>query len=370
MKILLAPDKFKGTIPAPRVAEIEAEAVRSVFPDAEIICVPLADGGEGTVATLTPAMHGSFRTVSVKDPLGRTVSAVYGYSEKTAVLEMSAASGMVLLTPQERNPLKTSTFGTGEMIRSALRSGAEELVIGIGGSATVDGGTGMAEALGYRFYDANGKQISNLCGEKLIRIARIDGTEAESLLRRGRIRIASDVTNPLLGSDGAVAVFAAQKGATPDMMPVLEDGLRNLAEVLIRQGMAESADQSGDGAAGGLGFGLRAFCRAHPESGARLAIALTGFGRKLEGADYVVTGEGCTDSQTEKGKLCSEVARFCRVRGVPCILLSGMVNGDPGELFAKVRSASVPGTLFEEIRPHAEKILYAAAVKLAKEMVI
>lgn len=371
MKIILAPDKFKGTMTASRVAEIEAEALHSVIPDAEIIRIPLADGGDGTVQTLAAALHGTLRMVAVHDPLGRPIETVYGIAGKTAVIEMALASGMVLLAHEERNPLKTSTFGTGEVIREALRSGAETLIIGIGGSATVDGGAGMAEALGFRFYDEAGRQIEGLCGGNLSGISRIDSSEAEPLLRKAEIRIASDVTNPLLGAEGAVAVFAPQKGATPAMMPILEEGLRHLAEVLKKQGLSDSCSQPGDGAAGGLGFGLRVFCGAKTESGAQLAIGMTGLEKELADADFLITGEGCTDSQTEKGKLCSELLAVCRKHKVPCILLSGAVKEGVSAQengFAQVWSASDPSIPFAVVKPHAEEYLREAVLKVAEKL--
>ena len=370
MKILLAPDKFKGTMTAARVAEIEADAFRSVLPDAEIIQIPLADGGDGTVQTLTTALHGSFRKISVHDPLGRPIDAVYGIAGTTAVIEMALASGMVLLNREERDPLKTSTYGTGELIRDALRSGAKTLIIGIGGSATVDGGTGMAEALGFRFFDRDGLKITNLCGGNLSRIFHIDESEAEPLLKKAEIRIASDVTNPLLGPEGAVAVFAPQKGATPAMMPVLEEGLRNLSEIVEKQGVTDTCSIPGDGAAGGLGFGLRVFCGAESESGAQLAISMTGLEKHLADTDFVITGEGCTDSQTEKGKLCSEILAVCRKHGVPCILLSGAVKGVKPDRngFAQIWSASSSEIPFEQIKLHAEEYLRAAALKAAERL--
>ena len=248
------------------------------------------------------------------------MNATIGTTSDTAFLEMAEASGMTLLSPAERNPMKTSTYGTGEMIVEVLKRGIKNIIIGIGGSATVDGGIGMAEALGYKFYDKNNNLLSGLCGGMLQKIAKIDSSAVNPLLKECNIRIASDVTNPLLGSNGAVAVFAPQKGATPEMMPLLEEGLANLRKVLIQQNFI-SEDLPGDGAAGGLGLGLRAFCNAVPESGASLAIAATSLEEKLENADFLVTGEGCSDSQTDNGKLCAVIAQTCRKHGVPCLCL-------------------------------------------------
>ena len=367
MKIILAPDKFKGSMTAAKAAEIEREAILSVIPDAEILCVPLADGGEGTVNALTAASGGRIVKCRVSDPLGRPAEAEMGISGSTAFLEMAEASGMVLLKKEERNPLVTSTFGTGEMIRAALDAGVSEIIIGIGGSATVDGGTGMAEALGYRFYDRFGALMTGLDGEKLRFIAEIDDTYAAPLLKKCRFRTASDVTNPLLGPDGSVAVFAPQKGATPRMMPLLEEGLANLRRVLTERNFI-SEDLPGDGAAGGLGLGLRAFCGSLPESGAKLAISAAQLEEKMRDADFVITGEGCSDAQTDNGKLCAVVAETCRKNHVPCLLLSGKLLGKAFPAFAMARGTVPAETSFEEIRPRAEELLFSAARKLAAEL--
>ena len=271
MKIVIAPDKFKGTLTALQVAEIEAAAFRAAAPDIEIVSIPLADGGEGTVDTLTAALHGSIFTALVHDPLGHPVPAKFGLAGSTAILEMSAASGMILLDRAQQNPLTTTTYGTGELILAALNAGAKEIIIGIGGSATIDGGCGMAEALGVEFLDRSGNRLQNLCGGKLDQIARIKTDSCDHRISKTVFRIASDVTNPLLGENGSVKVFGPQKGATREMIPVLENGLANFRHIVFEQHILAD-DMPGDGAAGGLGLGLRAFCNAHPESGAQLAI--------------------------------------------------------------------------------------------------
>lgn len=368
MKIVLAPDKFKGTLTARQAAGIMARAIRSVHPSADLVELPLADGGEGTVQTLTSALGGELRSVTVHDPLGRLRKAEFGIAGKTAVIEMASASGMALLEPSELNPLQTSTFGTGELIRSALDVGIREIVIGIGGSATVDGGAGMAEALGFQFFDAQDEPLFYLAGGTLADIRSLDASHADPRLRECRVRIASDVANPLLGANGAAAVFAPQKGATPEMIPILENGLANLHRLLVSEGLLVPPDSPGDGAAGGLGMGLRAFCGAQSESGARLAMSLTGFESVLDGADYVITGEGCTDSQTESGKLCSEILSVCRQRSVKCILLSGCIRGDAGAAFDRSAACCEPGLPFEEVRRSAESNLFAAARKLAEDL--
>lgn len=329
MKIVLAPDKFKGNMTSPEICEVIREAFLREMPDAEIVSVPLADGGEGTTAAVTAANQGELRKVRTAGPLGKPVDAVYGLyrNGEAAVLEMSSASGLALLASDELDPLRADTFGTGELIRAALDAGVRSLIIGIGGSATVDGGTGMARALGYRFLDADGAELPPGPGS-LIHLARIDVSGVDERVFQTEIRVACDVTNPLLGPQGTVAVYGPQKGVTAETAPVLEQGLTRLAEVWKQQNMLSSG-RPGDGAAGGLGAGLRAFCHAEPTSGARLIMKISGLEKHLEGADLLITGEGCTDSQTEAGKLCGEVAELAHSHNVPVLLLSGALKGDP-----------------------------------------
>ena len=329
MKIVLAPDKFKGNMTSPEICEVIRKAFLQEMPEAEIVSVPLADGGEGTTAAVTAANHGTLHKVRVTGPLGKPVEAVYGLFRNgtAAVLEMSSASGLALLSRGGLDPLHADTFGTGELIRAVLDAGVKSLIIGIGGSATVDGGTGMARALGYRFLDADGGELPPGPGS-LTRLARIDVSGADERLFQTEIKVACDVTNPLLGLQGTVAVYGPQKGVTAETAPVLEQGLTRLAEVWKRQNMLLS-ERPGDGAAGGLGAGLRAFCHAEPTSGARLIMKISGLERHLEGADLLITGEGCTDSQTESGKLCGEVAELAHRHHVPVLLLSGALKGAP-----------------------------------------
>jgi len=363
LKILIAPDKFKGTLRAEQAAEIVRGVFRRAFPRAEILAIPLADGGEGTVSALVSAMRGELRTVQVCDPLGRAVAAPIGVCGKTFVLEMAVASGLALLGKCERDPMKTSTFGTGEMIRYALSSGASEIIMGIGGSATCDGGTGMAEALGAKFFDASNRELHDLCGGNLLEIDHVDMAGLDARLKNCPLFIASDVRNPLLGKYGAVAVFSPQKGATQETMPLLEDGLKHLADVL-----KTAPDCPGDGAAGGLGYGLRVFANGKFLSGARLVMEKSGFYPALEGADFVLTGEGCTDAQSEGGKVCCEVAVACRKRKIPCLLLSGCIGLSKEQLrqdFAEVFTSGDKRVTFEECAAHAEEDLACAAESVA-----
>lgn len=329
MKIILAPDKFKSNMTSPQICGIMEKAFHEVYPDWEIISLPLADGGDGTTRALAAATRAELRTVRVMGPLGKDVEAEYAYNpqERTGVMEMASASGIALVDRKELNPLKATTFGTGQVIRQLLDDGAKEITIGIGGSATVDGGAGMAQALGFKFLDQDGRELG-LGAAALAELERIDCSAVDPRLKEVKISVACDVTSPLLGPDGAAYVFGPQKGATPEMVEILEKNLSALAQVWLKQGYLESVAEPGDGAAGGLGAGLRAFCHAVSCSGARLIMKASHFEEHLRGADLVITGEGQTDSQTESGKLCSEVAAVAHAAGVPVMLLSGALVGE------------------------------------------
>jgi glycerate kinase len=318
---------------AAQACETIAEGLRFADPSATVETVPLADGGEGTARTITTNAGGRFETVRVTGPLGDPVTAEFGLIDggRVAVLDMASASGIELLDRSRLNPLRATSYGTGELIRGALDAGARQLIIGIGGSATVDGGIGMLLALGFQFFDVNGNPAGQ-GGQALEKIDRIDGTNKDSRLDKVSIRVACDVTNPLLGERGAAAVFGPQKGATPEMVVQLERGLGRLAEAWKKVGLTDRVDQSGDGAAGGMGAALRVCLGASVESGALLVMRYSGFYEKLPATDLVITGEGMTDGQTAGGKLCSVVARECRSSGVPVALLSGALSGDPWSL--------------------------------------
>ncbi len=372
MKIILAPDKFKGNMTSPEVCDILQDAFLSVMPSAQIISLPMADGGEGTVDAVVDANRGEIRRVEVTGPLGEKVSAALGLYDdrRSAVLEMSSASGLALLDPSRLDPLSANTYGTGELIRAALDCGVRELTIGIGGSATVDGGAGMAQALGYRLLDKNGRDLPP--GAKHLKdLASIDASGADRRLFETDIRVACDVTNPLLGPNGAAAVYGPQKGAkTPEMVEELEKSLTVLADLWLLNSWLESVDRPGDGAAGGLGAGLRAFCKATPTSGARLVMKMLRLEKHLEGASLLVTGEGCTDSQTESGKLCAEVAAVCKQHSVPVLLLSGALKGDPDGFnrtfdFAFSTSTGAHASIAEAIRAGKTDLRFTA-VNLAK----
>lgn len=244
-------------------------------------------------------------------------------------MEMASASGIELIPREQLDPLKASTYGTGQLLRHIIEQGARDIIIGIGGSATVDCGAGMAQALGYKFFDQDGKALTKpVGGGDLKRIASIDSSEVLSELAECRIRIASDVTNPLLGENGAAKVFGPQKGATPEMVVELEEGLKHYSDKVIAAGFVQGCTTPGDGAAGGLGFALRALCGAETVSGAELIINICGLKEKLKGADLLITGEGCTDFQTAHGKICAVIAQAAKEFEVPAVLVSGALLGD------------------------------------------
>jgi len=303
MKIVIAPDSFKGSLTAKQAAEAIHTGLKRVFPDADYEIVSMADGGEGTVQSLVDATQGSFRQATVLNPLGETVSAEYGLlgDQQTAVIEMAAASGIQFVNDETKNPLVTTTYGTGQLMLDAMHHGAREIIIGIGGSATTDGGQGMAEALGVKFLDATGNPISR-GGGGLADLATIDVSGVDPLVAQTKVRIASDVTNPLVGSTGSAAVFGPQKGATPEMVKVLDANLDHYAAVIKTTLGKDLADFPGAGAAGGLGAGLLAFTDSNMEKGVEIVVRETHLKERAVNADYAFTGEGAIDFQTQYGK--------------------------------------------------------------------
>ena len=325
MRIVIAPDKFKGCLTAPQVCDAIARGIRQAAPDAEIDLCPMADGGEGTVAALVAATGGRFETRRVTGPLPEMkVDATFGVlgDGKTAVIEMSAASGLALLPPEDRNPLNTTTFGTGELLLEAAKLGAKEVILGIGGSATTDAGVGCAQACGLPVILDDGQPVSPtepLCGRDLPSVVLVKHGRG-SPVERLRITVACDVTNPLYGPTGAACVFAPQKGATPEQVRELDESLQSLA---TRLGKTEEAATPGAGAAGGLGFGMLAFFHATLRPGVEIVIEATNLRQRLQNADLCITGEGKLDAQSLAGKTPIGVARLCKNLGVPCVALVG-----------------------------------------------
>ncbi|MFC6275397.1 glycerate kinase [Levilactobacillus tangyuanensis] len=303
MKIVIAPDSFKGSLTAKQAAGAIYAGVKRVFPDADYEVVPMADGGEGTVQSLVDATNGHFKTAEVLNPLGEPVSAEYGFlgDGQTAVIEMAAASGIQFVNETTKNPLITTTYGTGQLMLDAMHHGAKEIIIGIGGSATTDGGQGMAEALGVKFLTAAGTPIAR-GGGGLADLATIDTSGLDPLVKTTTVRIASDVTNPLVGAKGSAAVFGPQKGATPAMVATLDANLTHYAAVINQTLGRNLAEFPGAGAAGGLGAGLLAFTQSQMESGIEIVVRETRLKERARNADLAFTGEGAIDFQTQYGK--------------------------------------------------------------------
>jgi glycerate kinase len=324
MRIIVAPDSYKGSVSALGVAAAMARGIHAVFPEAEVQQVPVADGGEGTVEALVAATGGRFELTEVPGPLGDPVRARWGVlgDGRTAVLEMAAASGLPLIPEGRRDPRITSTAGTGWLIRAALDAGLRRLIIGIGGSATNDGGAGMARALGARFLDAQGQALPE-GGAALVRLERIDLAGLDPRLAEAEILVACDVDNPLTGPRGASAIYGPQKGASPDQVQELDRALAVFARVATRATGREVGDLPGAGAAGGLGGGLLWFTPARLRPGVAIVLEATAFEALVAGADLVITGEGRTDAQTAMGKAPVGVAAVAQRQGVPVLCLSG-----------------------------------------------
>ena len=329
-RILCAPDSFKGSLSAKAAAEAMAEGIRSALPDAQIDLCPVADGGEGTVEAMVAATNGELRTEQVTGPLAGTVQAAWGLlgsadnTPRTAVIEMAAASGLGLVPEAERDPTRTTTQGTGELIAKALDQGVSRILVGLGGSATNDGGCGMAMALGARFFDEHSNEmLSPVTGGQLARIRRIDMSGLDPRLRETEIHGLCDVNNPLTGPLGAALTFAPQKGATEEQVLELDAGLVHLAALFREQLGADIEHVPGAGAAGGLGAGLAAFCDARLRSGIETVLEQTGFAARVQGSDLCLTGEGQLDRQSLLGKACLGVAQAARKHGVSTWALVG-----------------------------------------------
>ncbi len=348
MNILIAPDSFKECLSAPEAARAMARGIRRAMPSARIRCVPVADGGEGTADILTRALKGRFRRVWVRGPLGKRVRARWGYVPKTrtAFLEMAQASGLALVPFRLRNPLKTSTYGTGQLIRAALDRGCRSIVLGLGGSATVDGGLGLAQALGVRFYEKRGGALREIPagagGKDLETLAHMDFSRMDPRLKKTSIRAACDVTNPLCGPRGAARVYGPQKGAAPAQVRLLDAGLRRFARLVKKQLGRDVARFPGAGAAGGLGAGLAAFLNARPESGAALVFSYLRMEEKVKWADLILTGEGRTDASSAEGKAPAGLAALARRHKKPLVVLAGRVGAGSEKLLERGASAVIP----------------------------
>ena len=325
MNIVIAIDSFKGSLSSLDAGNAAAAGIRRALPDAKITVRPLADGGEGTVEAVAAGLGGSMRTITVTGPLGRPVAASYCIAGSLAVIEMAAAAGLPLVPQKERNPLPTTTYGVGELIADAISQGCRDFIIGIGGSATNDGGTGMLTALGFRFTDASGAAIA-LGAQGLETLAHIDDSGALPALRACRFRVACDVKNPLCGESGCSAVYAPQKGADADMIVKMDAWLASYAALTQSVYPSADAEYPGSGAAGGMGFALREYLGGELVSGVSLVLDATRLEKFVRDADIVITGEGRIDAQTAMGKAPGGVAAIAKKSGKPCIAFAGSVT--------------------------------------------
>ncbi len=381
MKIVIAPDSFKESLSAQEVAEQIEAGFKAIFPEAHYAMLPIADGGEGTVDAMVAATGGRRVPVQVTGPLGTPVQAFYGVTgdAATAVIEMAAASGLALVPPALRNPLKTTSFGTGQLIRHALDNGLRRFIIGIGGSATNDGGAGMLQSLGVRFLEQDGRQEIGFGGGALELLASIDPGGMDPRLRECQVLVACDVDNPLTGPRGASSVFGPQKGASPDMVARLDENLARYARLINRDMHTDVASVPGAGAAGGMGAALLAFMNAELRPGVEIVIEAVGLSSAFDGADLVITGEGRIDGQTIYGKAPAGVARLAKQRGLPVIGFAGSLAADAEivhehGLDAIFSVVNRPCSLDEAFRDAGQNLRMtarnvAATIKLAKGLI-
>ncbi|MGT2829143.1 glycerate kinase [Streptococcus hillyeri] len=333
-KIVIASDSFKGSASSKEIGTYIADGIHSLYPDYDTTIFSIADGGEGTVDAILEVNKGHKVTIEVQGPLGNPVEASYGIIDdgKTAVMEMAAASGITLVLTSELDVLKASTYGTGQMIKEAIEKHVERIYIGIGGSATNDGGMGMASALGAKFFDEDGLSLEAK-GENLSRIVNLDISELETLVDGVEVIILSDVTNPLCGPNGATAVYGPQKGATPSLIPVLDDGLANFAQVIEKYLKKDVKDLPGAGAAGGLGAGLMAFLNGKTERGIDKILELIHIEEDIATSDLVITGEGRMDGQSINGKAPLGIATIAKRYQVPAVAIVGSCSNDLTEVY-------------------------------------
>ncbi|AXI10241.1 glycerate kinase [Oceanobacillus zhaokaii] len=371
MKIIIAPDSFKGSLCAVEVANSINSGIKRVFPNAKTVLLPVGDGGEGTMDTLVAATNGTTKSVSVVGPLGNDVTAKYGIlgDTKTCVIEMASASGLDLVPNGKLAPLKATTYGTGQLIKQALDDGYTSFILAIGGSATNDGGAGMLQALGLKILDSNGNEIGYGGGE-LNKVARIETRELDPRIKKSTFLIASDVKNPLVGANGASHIFGPQKGATPDIVHLLDDNLTHWANEVAKVTGVHLHNLAGAGAAGGIGGAFQAFFPAEMKRGIDVVLEYSNFSSFLQDADLVITGEGKVDSQTASGKTPLGVAQAAMLNGVPTIIIAGTV-GDGIEVLHDYGVISVhsimnkPMTL-EESMANAAELLELSAEQVVR----
>ena len=368
MKLVFASDSFKGTISSKRTSELLDKAAHEVYGECETIGILLADGGEGTTDAVIASVDGEKTYADVSDPLMNRIQSYYGkINDDTAIMEMAQASGLTLVPEEKRNPLETTTYGTGELLRAILDNGFRNVYIAIGGSATNDGGMGFASALGVKFYDKNGNILKGR-GSDLEKVADIDVSEIDKRLSDTKIMVLCDVTNPLCGRNGATYTFGKQKGGTPEILERLEKGMENYRDVLIRKLGIDPNTIPGSGAAGGLGSALKIFMKAEMKSGIEAVMDITGFDEKIKGADLIITGEGRSDRSSAFGKVLCGVGEHGMKAGIPVIALCGSLGDGYEELFSHgirsfITSVAAPMT-FAEAFERAEELYYKAAIRL------
>jgi glycerate kinase len=365
MKMIFAPDSFKGSLSSIQVIELLKEAAYKVFPDIEIIGVPIADGGEGTKEALVSFLNGKYKHIKVKNTLGEEISASYGVLDKESVIiEMASASGLTLISNEKRNPLYTTTYGTGEMIKDALENGFTNITIAIGGSGTNDGGIGAMSALGVKFLDKSGKEVKPI-GQSLIDIVDIDISEIHPQIHKADFTVMCDVTNHLLGPEGATYVYGPQKGGNKEELDYLESGMRNYAKVIEDKFHIDITNIAGAGAAGGLGAALMVFANAKLKSGISTVLEKIHFEDFLEGASCVLTGEGMLDWQSASGKVVAGIGLLCKKKGIPVIAIVGGMGEGALDIYQYGIDSIVPAINaamdMEEAMERAEELLLNAA---------
>ncbi|MFK9095714.1 glycerate kinase [Pseudomonas guariconensis] len=371
MKVVIAPDSFKDSLDAAGVARAIGAGLAEVWPDAERVECPMADGGEGTMDAILAASHGELRRQVVRGPLGHSVEAGWGWlaESRTAIIEMAQASGLQRVPTDQRDACRSSTWGTGELIAAALAAGATRIVLAIGGSATNDGGSGMLRALGLRLLDADG-QVLEEGGLALGRLARIDASDLDPRLAEVQVEVAADVDNPLCGPNGASAIFGPQKGASPAQVQALDQALGHFADLCAQLLGDDVREFPGCGAAGGMGFAAKAFMGAQFRPGVEVVAELAGLDALVQGADLVITGEGRLDVQTLRGKTPMGVARVAKRHGVPVVVLAGTLGEGYQQLYAHgidaaFALASGPMSL-EQACAQAAQLLQARATDVAR----
>jgi glycerate kinase len=333
MKIVIAPDSFKSSLSSSQIISIIRKRAHEYFPNAELVEVPIADGGDGTVEAVVAASHGTIISTQARDPHGRVIDCIYGKANDAAIIGISECSGLALLTQQERNPLLTSTHGVGDLIKKALDDGIANIYLGIGGSATNDAGTGALQALGLKFLRKDGSEILRMCGKELIHVAKVDSSNLDPRIAAAKIIIMCDVTNPLTGTNGATYIYGPQKGGTPPQLAQLEAGMQSFEEVLNKYAGKNISTMPGTGAAGGIGCGLVCFADAVLTSGIEAMLNLVNFSKTIQNADLIITGEGRVDSQSAFGKVVHGVAKYAKAADIPVVVIAGSIGSGAQVLY-------------------------------------